>query len=83
MLAHLEEKQNHTHDRPLITTSSLVINAKALVSDTSYHLGPGWHLHCKHTQASAAAAVPALLVVHVDRYLLVGLQAQKGRSEIK
>lgn len=49
----------------------------SFLSVTSYHLGPGWHLHCKHTQASAAAAVPALLVVHVDSDLLVGLQAEK------
>lgn len=52
-----------------------MVCSKTVFSDTSYHLGPGWHLHCKHTQASAAAAVPALLVVHVDSYLLVGLQA--------
>lgn len=56
---------------------------KTVFSDTSYHLGPGWHLHCKHTQASAAAAVPALLVVHVDSYPLIGLQAQKGHLEMK
>lgn len=40
----------------------------------SHHLGPGWHLHSKHTHASAAAAVPALLIVHMDCHFLVGLQ---------
>lgn len=40
----------------------------------SYHLSPGWYLNSKHIQASATAAVPALLIVHVDGHLLVGLQ---------
>lgn len=46
----------------------------------SYHLSPGWHLDSKHTHASAAAAVPALLIVYMDSHFLVGLQHKGYQS---
>lgn len=39
-----------------------------------YHFRPCWHFYSKYIQASAAAAVPALLIVHMNRHSLVGLQ---------
>lgn len=44
-----------------------------ILGKTSYHLRPGWHLDGEHTHSSAAAAVPALLIVHMDSHFLVGL----------
>lgn len=38
-----------------------------------YHLRPCWHFNSKHIQASAAAAVLALLIVHMNSHSLVGL----------
>lgn len=39
-----------------------------------YHLCPCWHFNSKYIQASAAAAVPALLIVHMNSHSLVALQ---------
>lgn len=39
-----------------------------------YHLRPCWHFNSKYIQASAAAAVPALLIVHMNSHSLVALQ---------
>lgn len=42
-----------------------------------YHFGPGWNFYSEHGHPSAAATVPALLVVYMNRHLLIGLQNRK------
>jgi len=46
-----------------------------------YHLSPGWHFYSKHSQASAAATVPALLVVYMNGHFLTGLKNKEKWSD--
>lgn len=55
---------------PLLTTTKTV----KFGGINCYHLSSCWHLDSKHIQASAAAAVPALLIVYMNGHFLVRLQ---------